>query len=591
MTQTQPKFRSTRRIQLSLLDISTAVQSDDSEKATNLRKRIEELFVQKTTPTTTTGTAVYTAKEFFAVVENEEKQARPTNHGNDHTSTSMIRTSASKDVQQQIFRYLKTQDKYTSFVSILLKSQAFHIIYSPITQVDNSTTTRDRHCRLRPVVHLPRTDHNKPYIPLPPKNNSLWTAATTTTMAHNGSRNRKQHDANNEYPWSQRSSSSSTNHKLREEDMFSFSISHQYPFVGMAQIITSTGSENDTDPDVEALRTNNDIDDSHDDDDVNDDTNFKNDQQLLHEIAVVPTPSTLIVGMDIVTFDYDINKRLYPNDEDFLNVFRNSFTKNEWEIGIQHPTLLSLRDRVQEFYIRWSMKEAYTKAVGMGMGLEFHTFEIALLEDDDDSNTSMHHQQQHQHGRSIDNTNNNGHSNNGDNSSSSTITHATGNDRKPKWSRIIPHVASMCQTSSDVSIPTTTTTNNKNSSNSNSNKSYYTSMEPVWNRIISQQQKQKNNHCRTSSFLGRIRFLNEKEKDTDLFYFYFLPLNQHGCVCVCVGSLNDSDKNSFSSDLEEQEFATSTPYSSSSSSLWRRNCIDIVWTDIDQLVTYHQNQL
>jgi len=375
---------------------------------------------------------------------------------------------------------------------------------------------------------------------------------------------------------------------LREEDIFSFSISHQYPYVGMVQLITSTGSENDTDPDVEA-RTNNDIDDSHDDDDVDDDTNFKNDQQLLHEIAVVPTPSTLIVGMDIVTFDYDINKRLYPNDEDFLNVFRNSFTKNEWEIGIHHPTLLSLRDRVREFYIRWSMKEAYTKAVGMGLGLEFHTFEIALLEEDDDSNTSMQYQQQHQHGRSIDNTNTNGHSNNGDNSSSSTITHATGNDRKPKWSRIIPHVASMCQTSSDVSIPTTTTTNNKNSSNSN--KSYYTSMEPVWNRIISQQQKQKNNHCRTSSFLGRIRFLNEKEKDTDLFYFYFLPLNQHGCVCVCVGSLKGSDKNSFSSDLEEQEFATTTPYSSSSSSLWRRNCIDIVWTDIDQLVTYHQNQL
>ncbi len=42
---------------------------------------------------------------------------------------------------------------------------------------------------------------------------------------------------------------------------------------------------------------------------------------------------------------------------------------------------------LQEFYLRWSMKEAYTKAIGLGMHMNFHEFEtrLCLIDDDDDN--------------------------------------------------------------------------------------------------------------------------------------------------------------------------------------------------------------
>ncbi len=50
---------------------------------------------------------------------------------------------------------------------------------------------------------------------------------------------------------------------------------------------------------------------------------------------------------------------------------------------------------LREFYLRWSMKEAYTKAIGMGMHMDFHKFETRLChidndeDDDDDNNNSQ----------------------------------------------------------------------------------------------------------------------------------------------------------------------------------------------------------
>ena len=35
-------------------------------------------------------------------------------------------------------------------------------------------------------------------------------------------------------------------------------------------------------------------------------------------------------------------------------------------------------DMMMEFYLRWSMKESYTKALGLGLHLEFSTFETQL---------------------------------------------------------------------------------------------------------------------------------------------------------------------------------------------------------------------
>jgi phosphopantetheinyl transferase len=41
--------------------------------------------------------------------------------------------------------------------------------------------------------------------------------------------------------------------------------------------------------------------------------------------------------------------------------------------------------KLQEFYLRWAIKEAYTKALGLGMNVEFQSFEMRLMEVDGDT--------------------------------------------------------------------------------------------------------------------------------------------------------------------------------------------------------------
>jgi 4'-phosphopantetheinyl transferase len=69
-----------------------------------------------------------------------------------------------------------------------------------------------------------------------------------------------------------------------------------------------------------------------------------------------------------------------------MNVFREYFTKREWALINKDPD-----SRLCEFYVRWSMKEAYTKAIGVGMGLEFDTFDLHLSSIDDDAESGLWH--------------------------------------------------------------------------------------------------------------------------------------------------------------------------------------------------------
>lgn len=203
-------------------------------------------------------------------------------------------------VQRQVLKYLQTKDKYMALASMLFKSQAFHEILE-----------RRRHVNLRhpkAVVDLPRTASNKPYIPI--------SRCHSCNLAEN------------------------------KEDIFPISISHQYPFVGMASI-EEAEPEGDYPADSAAMPT------SH------------------HAIHNDDRP--WLVGLDIVVFDV-INPRLYASEDEFLEVFRESFTDNEWTAIQNAPPLC----RMQDFYIRWAMKEAYTKAIGVGMGLDFRTFEVVL---------------------------------------------------------------------------------------------------------------------------------------------------------------------------------------------------------------------
>lgn len=66
------------------------------------------------------------------------------------------------------------------------------------------------------------------------------------------------------------------------------------------------------------------------------------------------------IGLDIVVMK-DID----------LKAFDGMFTSSEW-LRINHD--------LHTFYIYWSMKEAYTKALGLGMSLNFNSFELHLPE-------------------------------------------------------------------------------------------------------------------------------------------------------------------------------------------------------------------
>jgi 4'-phosphopantetheinyl transferase len=59
-------------------------------------------------------------------------------------------------------------------------------------------------------------------------------------------------------------------------------------------------------------------------------------------------------------------------------VFRLNFTKSEWDSIVDHEG----DDMLNEFYLRWAIKEAYTKAQGRGMSLEFDSFETTLYDED-----------------------------------------------------------------------------------------------------------------------------------------------------------------------------------------------------------------
>ena len=211
--------------------------------------------------------------------------------------TSDCREDELAKVQKQILKYLQVKDKYSALISTVLKSQVFHMAHKTHREDDTDVEGSNKSL-LAPIVELPRTPHNKPFIPMFQSNFQLPDGAL-------------------------------------EEDVYSFSISHQFPFVGCSHL--------DFDCEAKILRED-----------------FTSYRQLK-------------VGLDIVVFE-DYNPRLYNNQAEFLDAFRSSFS--EWEWGRIHASTVS--DHLREFYVRWAMKEAYTKAQGSGMGIAFDSFDIRL---------------------------------------------------------------------------------------------------------------------------------------------------------------------------------------------------------------------
>ena len=178
-------------------------------------------------------------------------------------------------LQQRVFSFIKRSDQYMAFVSLLLKSRAFHL-------------SRNSPPSSRPLVELPKSTHGKPYIPPSPSSSSKS----------------KQH---------------------------SISVSHQFPFVGMVHLISK-----------------------------------KQQQQT----------TTVPVGLDIVMFD-DYNRNLYTNLGEFLDCFQDLFCEYEWAI-LRSSHHDNHHHGLREFYMQWAVKEAYTKALGYGLGFDFSSFYVEL---------------------------------------------------------------------------------------------------------------------------------------------------------------------------------------------------------------------
>ncbi|CAN0459320.1 unnamed protein product, partial [Scytosiphon promiscuus] len=53
--------------------------------------------------------------------------------------------------------------------------------------------------------------------------------------------------------------------------------------------------------------------------------------------------------------------------EDYLRYFTDHFTDEEWET-IKRPS--DDAAKLQRFYLHWSLKEAYVKAIGQGLGYD-----------------------------------------------------------------------------------------------------------------------------------------------------------------------------------------------------------------------------
>ena len=267
---------------LSLFSISNHVENDDS-KGSNIIQLVNE--------------ALHDACNAESYLSNQQD-------GEVSAAAEEDASEVKAKIQKQVLRFLQVKDKYSAFGSMLMKSQAFHIIHS-----SNSSSDDAQHDgRRRPIVDLPRTQYKKPYIP-----------------------------------------SSNIVKEVSDDDeenmLYPLSVSHQYPFVGCARLVCPRRRDaagavvDDEDPEQQ------------------------------------PPPSSFTpkikIGIDIVTFD-TYNKRLYNSEIEFINIFQDSFTKYEWERIISTTT--SDNSMLHEFYIRWSMKEAYTKALGIGMGLPFNTF-------------------------------------------------------------------------------------------------------------------------------------------------------------------------------------------------------------------------
>ena len=335
--------------------------------------------VNVSTSTTTTPPPPLTIHEWFALIEDLYD---PTNTPIAQTapppvppllSFSTAATAVSSVWEQtkfQILQYVQNKDRCINLTSVLLKSYAYYENCNTQYHSSSSLSSSSHQPRTRPIMILPRTSTNQPYIP--------HTTPTVSTSL--------------------------------------FSISHQYPVVGLVQQQPPPPQPH---PHPNAYREN------------YTDSEYSNNASM--------------VGMDIVIFEAHYNPKLYRSLMEYIHVYEDYFTPYEWHVCMRIPprshqhhrhthdsrnTTVQNDDTVvlHEFYLQWSIKEAYTKALGCGMNIDFQSFHTRIdrstgrvirinkndthHHDDIDEDTATPQEQQNDLHRHYHNTGDNNHGHN-----------------------------------------------------------------------------------------------------------------------------------------------------------------------------------
>ncbi len=364
--------------------------------------------------------------------DKEQKIGLKTEHEHEHEHISeIIKDESEKEMIestiQSVSKFLKVHDQFIAFTSVLLKSYLYHMMItstmttmmiassSEASEASSENKNKFKFKTPKQIVILPRTKYGKPYlhipIPIPkPKPSSLSSPPSSlsssnihTKKKNTNGRNKTRlmqkwnHDHGNEEQQAlvlkkeeselgleqkESSSTSTTTTTTITSSQIPFSVSHHYPFIGLAYMNTTKTNTNTNEHSMSKKCT--------------------------------PMKRNMMLGFDIVTFDsYAKTKHLYTSSDEFLNCFRSTFTTWEWSQikgvvsdadaqmedeeynnqynngngngSIIHNEVVSDPTRVKEMLLRWAMKEAYTKGLGTGLGAEFGSFAIQLHGVDGDS--------------------------------------------------------------------------------------------------------------------------------------------------------------------------------------------------------------
>jgi len=219
-------------------------------------------------------------------------------------------------VEKSVTRFMREPDRWTSLASLLMKSMSFHIYRQRVAAASTTTPCRDS------KPDETNAEHAKlPIVDLPrTKYKRPYIPQLDDGVDHD-------------------------NLSGLEDQRMKVSVSHQFPWVCIAIA-----------------------------------------QQELSEGVSPPC----YFGMDVVVFTAKTNQYT-PTTTEFLASYKDSFTPWEWEriqtqstqprtswLRREHKNPRDDNEQLREFFLRWAIKEAYTKALGLGLGLDFDSFETRL---------------------------------------------------------------------------------------------------------------------------------------------------------------------------------------------------------------------